>query len=385
MFSLTVAFLIGFQVTISAQQAKESYTPYGIFMELPLFYNEAKADLKFPMAWGTSSIRDFTQWRQEARAKMMSLLLTPPQVTSYNTQVLESEKRNGYEVQKLAFNISSYCRIPAYLLIPDGKGPFPALVVLHDHGAHYSIGKEKVVEPFGVSREVYTDARNWVDKYYGGQWIADYFAGHGYVVLAIDALFWGERGRKEGVRHESQETLAVNLLQLGMTWSGIVTYDDIRCVDFLSSLPVVDSNRIGTAGLSMGGRRAWMLSASTDKIKAAASICWMCTTRALMVYGNNETRGQNSHSMIVPGMANYLDIPHMATIACPKPALFFNGLYDDIFPVEGVKDSYAIMREVWKSQDAEDKLVTKIFDIPHLYNREMQKETLDFLDKYLKK
>ena len=31
-------------------------------------------------------------------------------------------------------------------------------------------------------------------------------------------------------------------------------------------------------GFSMGGYRAWMLSALSDKIRAGAAICWMTTT-----------------------------------------------------------------------------------------------------------
>ena len=40
---------------------------------------------------------------------------------------------------------------------------------------------------------------------YDDQYVGDYLASKGYVVISIDALFWGERGRKEGVRYESQQ------------------------------------------------------------------------------------------------------------------------------------------------------------------------------------
>lgn len=58
-------------------------------------------------------------------------------------KVIATEKRKGYEVQKIVFNVSEYSRVPAYLLVPEGKGPFPAVLLLHDHGAHFTIGKEK--------------------------------------------------------------------------------------------------------------------------------------------------------------------------------------------------------------------------------------------------
>ena len=40
-----------------------------------------------------------------------------------------------------------------------------------------------------------------------------------------------------------------------------MTYDDIASTDFLASLNVVDSDRIGCIGFSMGAYRSWMLAA----------------------------------------------------------------------------------------------------------------------------
>lgn len=73
-----------------------------------------------------------------------------------------------------------------------------------------------MVRPFGVSAEIIADADNWAAGCYDGQYTGDYFAEHGYVVLSIDALFWGERGRKEGVNYDGQQALASNFLQWGV-------------------------------------------------------------------------------------------------------------------------------------------------------------------------
>ena len=72
-----------------------------------------------------------------------------------------------------------------------GNGLFPAVLLLHDHGAHFSIGKEKMVRPFGGSICTRADADDWAEKCYDKQYVGDYLASHGYVVLAVDALFWG--------------------------------------------------------------------------------------------------------------------------------------------------------------------------------------------------
>lgn len=379
--------ILGFALfTTIHVKAQENESSYGMVKNMPVFYLNIKENLTWPMAWENSSFKDFTQWKQRAREVLDSCLKPVPSAPKeFAPQIIAREKRNGYEAQKIMFNISEWSRIPAYLLIPEGKGPFPAIVMLHDHGAHFSIGKEKMVQPIGTGEKEYVDSRKWVEQCYDGVWVGDYYAQNGYVVLAIDALFWNERGRKEGVDYNGQQALASNLMQMGMNWCGIITYDDIRSVDFLASLPFVNRKEIGALGFSMGAHRAWMLAAATDKVKAATAVCWMNTTESLMTLTNNQNKGGSAYSMLVPGIRNYMDYPHVASIACPKPMFFINGAKDKLFPVEGVKDAYRIMRQVWDSRQAGDKLKTKLWDdSPHFFNKEMQKESLEFFDKYLK-
>ncbi len=45
--------------------------------------------------------------------------------------------------------------------------------------------------------------------------------------------------------------------------------------------------------------------------------------------------------------------------------------------------AYARMRNVWESQGAGDRLVTKIWPVPHVFNEAMQQEAFDWLDKWL--
>ena len=73
----------------------------------------------------------------------------------------------------------------------------------------------------------------------------------------------------------------------------------------------------------------------------------------------------------------------MASLACPKPMLFFNGTQDKLFPVASVTDAYAKMRRVWESQQAGDRLVTKLWDVPHEFNAAMQDEVFAWLDRLL--
>lgn len=433
-------FVVAQSINSSASlqiQQREAYEWEG---EIPTYVEQLKQELTYPMAWGNSSIKNFSKWKKAAREKVLECMMTPPKAAAaWDMQVLEEEQRDGYKAQKIAFNVNAYSRITAYLLVPDGgvssdassdipsassdisgatsfsgKGTgrkFPAVNLLHDHGAHLFIGKEKMIRPFGVlsakkasvaslreanssdsisdkekaiAQEVLEDADAWVKQLYEGQYLGDYLAKHGYVVFSMDAPMWGERGRKEGVDRKKYDLIAGNMMMLGRDLSAFMTYDDIASTDFLASLPMVDANRIGCAGCSMGAYRSWMLSALSDRIKVGASVCWMITTDAQLArrYGRKENGG---FANCIPGLRQYLDYPHIASLACPKPMLFINGTKDKLFPVPGVKDAFRQMHEVWRSQKADERLDTEIWDIPHSCGIKAQAKILEFLDQYLKK
>ena len=374
-------------------QKREKYEWQG---EIPTYVETLKKELTYPMAWGNSPIKNFKKWKKAARAKVFECMMTPPKAAAaWDMEVLGEEQRDGYKAQKIAFNINAYSRITAYLLIPDGKGPFPTVNALHDHGAHLFIGKEKMIRPFftpeeqdapakqALCQEILDDADAWARQLYDNQYVGDYLAKHGYVVFSADAPMWGERGRKEGVDRNKYDLIAGNMMMLGRDLSAFMTYDDIASTEFLASLPMVDAKRIGCVGCSMGAYRSWMLSALSDRIKAGASICWMITTDAQLTwrFGRKENGG---FANCIPGLRQYLDYPHIASLACPKPMLFINGTKDKLFPVLGVKDAFSEMHKVWKSQGADNLLDTELWEIPHSCGLKAQEKMLEFLDKNLK-
>lgn len=374
-------------------QKREKYEWQG---EIPTYVETLKKELTYPMAWGNNPIKNFKKWKKAARAKVFECMMTPPKAAAaWDMEVLGEEQRDGYKAQKIAFNINAYSRITAYLLIPDGKGPFPTVNALHDHGAHLFIGKEKMIRPFftpeeqdapakqALCQEILDDADAWARQLYDNQYVGDYLAKHGYVVFSADAPMWGERGRKEGVDRNKYDLIAGNMMMLGRDLSAFMTYDDISSTEFLASLPMVDAKRIGCVGCSMGAYRSWMLSALSDRIKAGASICWMITTDAQLTrrFGRKENGG---FANCIPGLRQYLDYPHIASLACPKPMLFINGTKDKLFPVPGVKDAFVEMHKVWKSQGADNLLDTELWDIPHSCGLKAQEKMLEFLDKNLK-
>ena len=372
-------------LTASAQKRGK----YEFERNLPIYADSLIADLTYPLAWGNSNIRDFGQWKQAARQKVFDCMLTPPPAPAvvkagdkYPYNILFEEQRDGYKARKIEIRLSRYYSVPAYVLVPDGKGPFPAVNVLHDHGAHLFIGKEKVIRPLACEDStVIKDAEEWLAGY-EGQFFGDYLARHGYVVFSADAPMWGERGQKEGPRRTRYDMIAGNMMMYGIDLSAYMTYDDIAGTEFLASLPEVDAQRIGCTGWSMGGYRAWMLSALSDHMKVGAAICWMVTADEQMSFKYSRTEN-GGFANCLPGLRRWLDYPHIASIACPKPMLFINGSQDKLFPVAGARKAFASMHEVWKSQGADDKLETELWDMPHSCPLKAQARVLEFFKKHL--
>lgn len=377
---LFISFLLVFTI-VSAQKRER----YEFYKDFPVYADKLLAQLTYPLAWGNSDIKDFSEWKDTARKKVLECMMTPPPAPkSYDMTVIGEERRDGYTARKIEFNLSDFYRVRAYVLVPDGKGPFPAVNLLHDHGAHLYIGKEKMIRPFDDDSLVIADADKWVADLYEGQFLGDYLARHGYVVFSTDAPMWGERGRKEGVDRNKYDIIAGNMMMYGRDLSAFMTYDDIASTDFLATLPEVDPSRIACAGCSMGAYRAWMLAALSDKIAASAAVCWMVTTDVQMTwkYGRKENGG---FANCIPALRQYLDYPHIASLACPKPALFINGMQDKLFKVPGVEKAFKIMHDVWDSQKAGQNLETELWPIPHSCGVKAQQRVLEFFDKHLKK
>lgn len=355
------------------------YQTCGIKNLLPIFADSLAGRLDFPLSWSSGNFKDFHAWREAARKKVVECLLKPPPAAPFDPVVIDECDRGSYCARKIVLNITADSRVLGYLLVPKGTGPFPAVLLLHDHGSRFDIGKEKIVEPWNDDPGKLKSAREWAGKLYGGRFIGDELAKRGYLCFATDALNWSDRG---GAGYDGQQALASNLLNFGTSFAGLMAWEDLRAAEFLAAFPGVDSNRVVAMGLSMGAFRVWQVAALSEHIAGGVAICWMAARKGLLVPGNNLVRGQSAFTTTHPGLSNFLDYPDAASLACPKPMLFYSGDQDKLFPVACVREAYAKMRVVWDSQDASAHLVTKFWKTGHVFNREMQDEAFEWLDSH---
>jgi carboxymethylenebutenolidase len=122
--------------------------------------------------------------------------------------------------------------LDAYLALPDGEGPHPAVVVIH--------------EAFGLNDNIRDISRR--------------FAAEGYGALAVD-LFTGR----------SRALCMVRLI------GGMVTGREpsaipelVAALDYLVAQPEVDSERVGAIGFCMGGGFAIAWARRDDRLRAIA-------------------------------------------------------------------------------------------------------------------
>ena len=163
LFILQVLLIFAGHVFLNAQNfsetpnlsdtSKTSYQKVGVVDNLPVFYTKLADRLTFPMSWLSGNYHDFAEWREIARQKLKESLIYDPPPVPFDPLVLEEEDRGNYVAKRIIINISADSRILCYVLEPKGDGPFPTALLLHDHGARFDIGKEKVVRPFDEDLE----------------------------------------------------------------------------------------------------------------------------------------------------------------------------------------------------------------------------------------
>lgn len=318
-------------------------------------------------------------WQQQQRQFYLDALLAPLAATLAPAELLRQEDRGSYKAELWQIPLSEISHSKAIVLLPKNQPIKAAVLLLHDHGAYFVIGKEKMIRPFANSA-FKKAAKDWVDKYYGGQFIGDELAAQGYLVLAADSSGFGERGP---IQYEQQQQLAANLLATGHSLSGLSAYEDMQLAKFLAKRPDVPKGKIAALGFSMGAYRAWQVAALSEHIQAAAAICWFNTYQQLLQPNANLTKGQSSFYMLHPGLARQLDIPDQVSLMAPKALYLINGGQDPLMPVQGVIQGQQQLKKVWQAFGAEAALRTEIWtEARHEFNQQQQQQVWSWLDQW---
>ncbi|TCL73839.1 dienelactone hydrolase family protein [Rhizobium sp. BK251] len=325
------------------------------------------------------TLSSFEAWRSDTLVQV-ARLIDAGNCSVDSVKTVERWHLPSHDASRLDVGFSNGENTQAFLLQPHGQAPAPAVLLLHDHGATFDIGKEKVIPPPADDAKD-AAARAWSQRFYGGRFPGEELARLGYVVLCVDALGWGSRC---GNGYEAQQALAANLMQFGVSLASVVAMEDVAAARFLASLPQVDSKRVASFGFSFGGYRAWQVAALSSDVSAFFAASWMGTLKGLMQTGGNQLRGQSAFYMLHPQIAGKLDYPDFAGLAAPKPAYFLSGSEDTHFPPADVADAFARLCELWAAAGAEQKLTTRIWEGGHRLPVAEQDAAIDWLGAVLR-
>ncbi len=343
--------------------------------------------------------RDWNEYRQLASAKVHELLAYQPPRVDLRPEVIDRVQLADHVRERVVFSTAANVRVPAYVLLPrHRRTPAPGIVDLHSHGGMFLFGKEKVID-FGRNHPAMTA---YHERNYEGRPTATALVRRGYVVVVIDAFFFGERRTLldadlragwdrsryslDDVQRLNQQcrnketTLAKSMTLAGVTWPGVVTWDDLRTVDYLVSRPEVDPERIGCLGISMGGYRAMFLSALDPRIKAGCVAGFMSTVRPML------RRHIDTHSWVhfLPHLHRYLDWPDLAALTAPRSLMVLQCRQDRLFPTQAMQTAVDKISAIFQKAGARDRFVGRFHDVPHIFSRTMQDEAFTWLDRELR-
>lgn len=278
----------------------------------------------------------------EVKARILKLMGTPVHGRPLAVKVAGMVKGDGFTVQNLIYDGAPGEHVTANLFMPEGKGPFPAIILSPGHGTSGKLSN-------------YQFAAN--------------FARNGIVALAYDIVGEGERlenydpvlGRSRGEKPTGDHSLAAfPAIYGGEHVARYFLQDAMQGIDYLVSLPQVDPKRIGAFGCSGGGTVTAYLAALDGRVQAAGSACYVNDFSRLLA-----TVGPQDAEQSIPGfISGGLDIPDWVELAAPKPFAVISTT-EDMFPFAGATAAVDEAKHVWGVFGAADKLVWLSGPGPH--------------------
>jgi dipeptidyl aminopeptidase/acylaminoacyl peptidase len=229
--------------------------------------------------------------------------------------------RTSDYTRRAVFYRSGDLRISGIMNVPDGAGPFPVLVLLHGY-----IDPDIYVTGQGLMRE------------------QDYLARRGYVVLHTD--YRNHAGSDDDPSAEPR-------LRLGYTEDVVNAVLAVK----RSRLPVLDGERVGLLGRSMGGGVTYNTLVAQPGLVDAAVVFAPVSSRTADNF-NRWIRDDRSElaAQIIDRYGAPEDDPEFWRAASPRsyfgritePLLIHHGTADESCPIRWTRATYAALQRAGK-------------------------------------
>lgn len=309
------------------------------------FYTEQEGAAKLQALKKRLTTRN--DWEQHADSIRAQLrkgmeLETYPERAPLNPQFRNKKIMDGYSVESVVFESLPGFYVTGNLYKPLGKIKRRSLaVILFPHG-HFP--KE---DDYG---------RFMGDVQYGSAAMARM----GAMVFAYDMVGWGESVQ---LPHKYQKVLPFQ------------TWNSMRVIDFMLTLPEADPRRIGVTGASGGGTQTFLLAALDSRVKVSVPVVMVS---AHFFGGCSCESGMPVHKS---GNTVYTNA-EIACVAAPNPMLMISNGNDWTKNNETVEFPFA--QHIYKLYQKEEQVELAHFPREgHDYGKNKREAAYPFLAKHL--
>jgi hypothetical protein len=295
------------------------------------------------------------------RTKILELIGgLPDRRGPLNAKTTRTLDRGGFVIENVIFESFPQFYVTGNLYRPKTAGKHPAVLIAMGH---------------------------WEQGKPAAQRIAANLALKGFVVLAFDPIGQGERlvAYDQRLRRsiiggatEQHFMAGAQSVLVGQSFARYRIWDGIRALDYLTSRPEVDADRIGCTGCSGGGTLSTYISALDPRVKVAAPACYMNSFRTLFA----GSVGDSEQSL--PGfLSSGLDQTDYVELFAPKPWLILS-TEQDFFTPAGAKQVYDEAKEWYKLYGAPEKVEWVVGPGPHGMPLKVREALYTWMIRWLK-
>ena len=317
-------------------------------------------DLNTPRTF--PAISSARQWDDRAREIRQQVLVScglwpMPEKTPLKPQIFGKVERDGYSIEKVYFETWPGLFLAGNLYRPLGRGhgPFPAILNPHGHWSNGRMADNK-------------------DGSIAGRCIN--FARQGMIAFSYDMIGYNDTHFADANPSESfsdiHHEVATNKTDLlwNISLMGLQTWDSIRALDFLESLPDADPKRLAVTGESGGGTQTFMLGSIENRLAAQAPVVMVSHTMQGGCLCEN-----------APGLRVEFSNMEIAAAAAPRPQILVAATGDwtkDTLTVEGPSIAH-----VYKLLNHPERFSYVRFNFDHNYNQTSREAVYAWFDKWL--
>ena len=294
---------------------------------------------------------DFTAWKAQAWPEVLATLGDWPAMVPLNPELIAEWQHDGLTKQRWWIDVQEGISAIFVVAWPENvpaETKLPGILCCHGHGP---FGKEPVMGNDSSPEMRAAIASN--NYNYGHQ-----MAKKGYVTFAIDWIGFGDRCDSNKPNFRSQNGTRdwcniyyLHATMLGMTSLSINVTHGKAAVDFASSLPQVDADRLGVMGLSGGGTMTLWMALCDERLRAAEIICYSDLWAAFGIRDTNYCGMQ-----VAPGLYKLVDLPDLQGLLAPRPLLVDIGIYDSCFRIDSSMQCYRQVEAIYAAAGAADLL-----------------------------